>query len=102
VPLARAQSAIDILVKHGVRYLVITGGEPMLHPHLNEIIRYASGSGMVIILVTNGSRLYAESISAFKACGLSSMIISIDAASASGMRRTAGCMRSAIGSRRPM
>lgn len=82
VPLARAQSAIDILVKHGVRYLVITGGEPMLHPHLNEIIRYASGSGMVIILVTNGSRLDADSISAFKACGLSSMIISIDAASA--------------------
>ena len=81
VPLAKAQAAIDILVKHGVRYLVITGGEPMLHPYLNDIIRYASDCGMVVILVTNGSRLDANSISAFKTCGLSTMIISIDAAS---------------------
>jgi MoaA/NifB/PqqE/SkfB family radical SAM enzyme len=81
-PLPRAKDAIDILVRHDVRYLVITGGEPMLHPDCFAIIRHAKGRGMVVILVTNGSRLDAPNIQALKESGLSSIIISIDAASA--------------------
>ncbi|MCO6441146.1 MAG: radical SAM protein [Nitrococcus mobilis] len=82
VPLAAARHAIDILVRHGMRYLVITGGEPMLHPDLYAIMAHARAQGMVIILVTNGSRLNAQSIQALTDNGLSSIIISIDAASA--------------------
>ncbi len=37
-PLAESREAIDILVRHGVRYLVITGGEPMLHPDWNFLL----------------------------------------------------------------
>jgi len=79
--LPEAKEAIDILVRHGVRYLVITGGEPMLHRHLFDIIRHAKGRGMVVILVTNGSRLDSTNIHALKESGLSSILISIDAAS---------------------
>lgn len=82
--LPKATEAIDILVRHGVRYLVITGGEPMLHSDLFEIIRHAKGQGMVVILVTNGSRLDGPSIHALQESGLSSIIISIDAASVKG------------------
>jgi len=81
-PLPKAKEAIDILVRHGVRYLVITGGEPMLHPDCFDIIRHAKGQRMVVILVTNGSRLDRTNIHALKESGLSSIIISIDAASA--------------------
>lgn len=81
-PLSRTREAIDILVRHGVRYLVITGGEPMLHPDCFDIVRHAKGQGMVVILVTNGSRLDRTNILALKESGLSSIIISIDAASA--------------------
>jgi MoaA/NifB/PqqE/SkfB family radical SAM enzyme len=81
-PLPKAKEAIDILVRHGVRYLVITGGEPMLHPDCFDIIRHAKGQGMVVILVTNGSRLDGPNIQALKESGLSSIIISIDATSA--------------------
>ncbi|MBI3780205.1 MAG: radical SAM protein [candidate division NC10 bacterium] len=81
-PLPKAKDAIDILVRHGVRYLVITGGEPMLHPDCFDIIRHAKGQGMVVILVTNGSRLDGPNIQALKESGLSSIIISIDATSA--------------------
>jgi len=81
-PLAKASAAIDILATHGVRYLVVTGGEPMLHPDLYEILARARGRGMVVILVTNGSRLDAETIHHLKECGVSSVIISIDAPSA--------------------
>jgi|SRR3990172_9604073 len=80
-PLAKSKEAIDILVGHGVRYLVITGGEPMLHPDCFDIVRHAKGRGMVVILVTNGSRLDGTNIHALKDSGLSSIIISIDAAS---------------------
>jgi MoaA/NifB/PqqE/SkfB family radical SAM enzyme len=80
-PLPTAKDAIDILVRHGVRYLVITGGEPMLHPDCVDIVRHAKAQGMVVILVTNGSRLDATNIHALKESGLSSIIISIDAAS---------------------
>jgi MoaA/NifB/PqqE/SkfB family radical SAM enzyme len=81
-PLAKASAAIDILATHGVRYLVVTGGEPMLHPDLYGILAHARGRGMIVILVTNGSRLDAESIHQLKECGVSSVIISIDAPSA--------------------
>ena len=50
-PLPEAREAIDILVRHSVRYLVITGGEPMLHRHLFDIIRHAKGQGMVVIQI---------------------------------------------------
>jgi MoaA/NifB/PqqE/SkfB family radical SAM enzyme len=80
--LEKSREAIDILVRHGVRYLVLTGGEPMLHPDLCGIITHAAGLGMAVILVTNGSRLAAESIHALRDSGISSVIISIDAASA--------------------
>lgn len=82
VPLPEARRAIDILVRHGMRYLVITGGEPMLHPELYAIMAHARSRGMVVMLVTNGSRLNPKSIQALKDNGLSSIIISIDAASA--------------------
>ncbi len=81
-PPAKSRDAITILARHGVRYLVLTGGEPMLHPDLYEIIGHAASQGMAVILVTNGSRLEAKSVQALKASGTSSLIISIDAASA--------------------
>jgi MoaA/NifB/PqqE/SkfB family radical SAM enzyme len=81
-PLPESRQAIDVLARHGVRYLVITGGEPMLHRHLLEIVRHASDRGMVAILVTNGSLLDERRVRALKDHGLSSIIISIDAASA--------------------
>jgi MoaA/NifB/PqqE/SkfB family radical SAM enzyme len=81
-PLAESTRAIDVLVRHGVRYLVITGGEPMLHRELFAIIRHARDREMVVVLVTNGSLLDDRRIRELKASGLSSIIISIDAASA--------------------
>jgi len=82
VEVGEARRAIDVLARHAVRYLVLTGGEPMLHPELLEIVRHAKGRGMVVILVTNGSRLNERRIEALAAAGVSSVIISIDAPSA--------------------
>jgi MoaA/NifB/PqqE/SkfB family radical SAM enzyme len=59
---------------------VITGGEPILHPHLTAIVERAVNLGMKVMLVTNGSLLRADRIREVAEAGLSSFIISIDAA----------------------
>ncbi len=75
-----ALDAVDILFRNGIRYLVITGGEPMLHPDLNAVVAHANSLGMVVLLVTNGGLLKRHRIEELAASGLSSFIISIDAA----------------------
>ena len=75
-----AFDALDILFAQGIRYVVITGGEPMLHPELGLIAKHAAQLGMKVMLVTNGGLLRSERIRDLIAAGVSSFIISIDAA----------------------
>jgi len=82
VPLDGAKRAIDVLAGLFIRYLIVSGGEPTLHPDLEEIIRHAASRGMTVLLVTNGSRLTPERCQALKDAGVTSMIVSIDAATA--------------------
>jgi MoaA/NifB/PqqE/SkfB family radical SAM enzyme len=76
-----ALDSIDILYRQGVRYLVFTGGEPTLHPHLATFVEHAAGLGMTVMVVTNAGTLRARKIRQLHEVGLSSLIISIDAAS---------------------
>lgn len=85
-----ALEAIDILYRQAVRYLVLTGGEPMLHPDLAEIVQRASSLGMKVLLVTNAGLLKPHRIRELAAAGLSSFIISIDAADAETHERNRG------------
>lgn len=77
--LEESKRAAEILYRNGVHYLVLTGGEPMMHPHFHEIASHARKSGMTVLLVTNGSLLNPESCRALKASGMSSVFISVDA-----------------------
>ncbi|MGF1608705.1 MAG: radical SAM protein [Kiloniellales bacterium] len=85
-----ALEAIDILYRNAVRYLVLTGGEPMLHPNIEEIVQRASGLGMKVMLVTNAGLLKPHRIRELAAAGLSSFIISIDAADAEAHEQNRG------------
>lgn len=38
----------------GVRYLVVTGGEPFTYKHIYEFLEYAKSLGFMIVLSTNG------------------------------------------------
>jgi MoaA/NifB/PqqE/SkfB family radical SAM enzyme len=82
VELEDARRAIDVLSGLFIRYLIVSGGEPTLHPDLDEIIRHAQRRHMTVLLVTNGSRLTPERCRSLRDAGVSSMIISIDAATA--------------------
>jgi hypothetical protein len=48
---------VDDLVARGYFGVILTGGEPSLHPELPRIARYASGQGLHVRMITNGWRL---------------------------------------------
>jgi MoaA/NifB/PqqE/SkfB family radical SAM enzyme len=85
-----AFDAIEILARHGIRYLVLTGGEPTLHPDVTAIIKHAAERMMKVMLVTNGGLLKPHRIQEFAAAGLSSFVISVDAASAEAHEENRG------------
>ncbi|HEY1325329.1 MAG TPA: radical SAM protein [Casimicrobiaceae bacterium] len=79
---AGARAAIDVLHRNFIRYLIVTGGEPLLHPELDEIVACAHERGISVLLVTNGSRLGERRCRELAAAGVSSVFISIDAPTA--------------------
>lgn len=74
--------SINILFREGVRYLVFTGGEPTLNPNLVSFVDHAAGLGIKPMVVTNGGLLTPSKIHELADAGLSSLIISVDAATA--------------------
>jgi len=48
---------VDDFVERGYFGIILTGGEPTLHPELPRIAAYANEQGLHVRLITNGSRL---------------------------------------------
>ena len=59
-------------------YFLITGGEPLLHPNIGEVIQHASSRGLIVGLITNGMSAAVETITKVVDAGLSFMTISVD------------------------
>lgn len=53
-------SLVDDLVKRNYFGVVLTGGEPTLHPELPRVARYAHEQGLHVRMITNGWRLADE------------------------------------------
>lgn len=51
------KTLVDDLVAREYFGVILTGGEPTLHPELPRIARYASDVGLHVRMITNGSRL---------------------------------------------
>jgi MoaA/NifB/PqqE/SkfB family radical SAM enzyme len=69
---------IDKLGELGTSVITISGGEPLLHPELDDVIRRIRKNGMVAGLITNGYLLVAERIARLNRAGLEWLQISID------------------------
>ncbi len=69
---------VDKLAELGTSVITISGGEPLLHPELDEIIRRIRHRGMIAGLITNGYLLTAERIQRLNRAGLEWLQISID------------------------
>ncbi len=78
VPLSELLARIDHLAALKTASITFTGGEPLLHPDLDRLIRAARGHGMIVTMITNGYPLTREWIMRLNAAGLQGMQISID------------------------
>lgn len=79
VPVADVLARIDRLGELGTLAIEFSGGEPLLHPHLTEIVSYATSKKFYRrMLITNGLLLTREIIEGLNAAGLQHMQISID------------------------
>lgn len=76
--LAQARGVIDDLVGFQVPALLFSGGEPLTHPHLFELMEYATGQGLRVTLSTNGTLITPEIAARLKATGLTYVGISLD------------------------
>jgi MoaA/NifB/PqqE/SkfB family radical SAM enzyme len=78
VPFDTMTARIDKLAELGTSVVAFSGGEPLLHPQLDDLIRRIRSHGMMSGLITNGFLLSVERIKALNAAGLDYMQISID------------------------
>jgi cyclic pyranopterin phosphate synthase len=101
--LAQRLRVIEAAVALGVRSLRLTGGEPLLHRQLEELIRAvqplrARGLGE-IALTSNGVLLSAERARALRGAGLDRITISLDGTTGAAVARMAGLGDGAAGER---
>jgi len=78
VPIEEMYRRIDKLGSLGTSVVTISGGEPLLHPELDDVIRRIRANGMIAGLITNGYLLIAERIERLNRAGLEWLQISID------------------------
>ncbi len=69
---------IDRLAALGTTAITISGGEPLLHPDLDQIISRIRSHGILATLITNGYLLTVDRIKRLNRAGLDYLQISID------------------------
>jgi MoaA/NifB/PqqE/SkfB family radical SAM enzyme len=78
VPAAEMVRRIDLLANLGTSIISFSGGEPLLHPELDELILRIRRRGAIAGMITNGYLLTADRIRRLNRAGLEHMQISID------------------------
>ena len=71
-------SRINKLADLGTSIITLSGGEPLLHPDLDEIIAAMRHRGVMACMITNGYLLVPERVQRLNRAGLDHMQISID------------------------
>lgn len=71
-------AVIDDLADYRVSALLLSGGEPLVHPLLPKILERATDRGLKVTLSTNGTRITPEYAALFKKLGVAYVGISLD------------------------
>jgi len=78
-PFSEVKKIIDITIKkRNCENIAIAGGEPLLYPYLEKIIKYIKSRNLEVTILTNGIGLTLEKTIKLKQAGLSKIIIHID------------------------
>jgi len=78
VPVEEMLRRIDLLADLGTSIISFSGGEPLLHPELDDLIVRIRRRGAIAGMITNGYLLTADRIRKLNRAGLEHLQISID------------------------
>src|SRR5271165_4525201 len=78
VPVETMKRRVDELARLGTSIVTFSGGEPLLHPELDEIIAHVRTYPIIAGLITNGYLLTIDRIKRLNRAGLDHMQISVD------------------------
>jgi MoaA/NifB/PqqE/SkfB family radical SAM enzyme len=78
VPAEEMLRRIDLLANLGTSIISFSGGEPLLHPDLDDLIAGIRRRGAIAGMITNGYLLTSDRIQRLNRAGLEHMQISID------------------------
>ena len=78
VDIEEMKRRVDHLGRLGTSVITISGGEPLLHPELDDVIRQIRKTGAIAGMITNGYLLMPDRIERLNKAGLDHMQISID------------------------
>jgi len=78
VPLDIMLRRVDKLAELGTAMITVSGGEPLMHPDLEAIIRRMRERGIIASVITNGYYLSKERIERLNAARLDYLQISVD------------------------
>src|SRR5712671_4732699 len=101
VPLDEMKSRLDILAGMGTSIITISGGEPLMHPEIDEVIRHIRRHGMIAGMITNGFLLDKKTIEKLNAAGLEHLQIAHRAVDL-GFTSTVGIIHDHNGQLKPL
>ena len=78
IPLETMKRRVYDLARLGTSVVTLSGGEPLLHPELDEIIAHMRKYSIIAGMITNGYLLTADRIKRLNRAGLDHLQISID------------------------
>ena len=77
-PLPQMLARIDQLAALGTTIITLSGGEPLLHPQLEDMVRRIRSHGAIATLISNAYLMSPQRIRALNEAGLDYLQISID------------------------
>src|ERR1700722_3402399 len=72
------RAMVRALVQAGVRRVRITGGEPLLHPRVTELIAYVASLGVEDLALTTNATLLEKLAGPLRRAGLQRITVSLD------------------------
>src|SRR6266446_373260 len=70
VPLEEMKNRLDILAGMGTSVITISGGEPLMHPEIDQVIPHIQSHGLIAGIITHSFSLHKKTIEKLNAAGL--------------------------------
>ncbi len=84
VPAEALRARIDHLTRLRTAIIVLSGGEPLLHPELPDLVAYARARGLTVAINSNAFLLGRERIEELNDAGLYALQVSVDGVTPNG------------------